>query len=68
MPEMNTPTVVVAILTLWLVMGLGFLAKYVAVRKSGRTSYEAWISYEGLLFILSIVVPIIILIHTSVSG
>jgi len=68
MLEMNTPTVVVAILTLWLVMGLGFLAKYVTVRKSGKTSYEAWISYEGLLFILSIVVPIIILIHTSVSG
>jgi len=68
MPEMNTPTIVVAILTFWLVMGLGFLSKYVNVRRSGKTRYEAWTSYEGLLFILSIVLPIIILIHKSVSG
>jgi heme/copper-type cytochrome/quinol oxidase subunit 2 len=65
---MNTPTIVLALLTFWLVMGLGFLSKYVNVRRNGKTRYEAWTSYEGLLFILSIVVPIIILIHKSVSG
>ncbi len=62
---MNTPTIVVAVLTLWLVMGLGFLAEYVTARNKGKTPYEAWTSYEGLLFILSVVVPFIILIHKS---
>ena len=65
---MNTPTIVVAVLTLWLVMGLGFLAEYVNARKRGKASYEAWTSYEGLLFILSVVVPLIILIHKSLPG
>jgi hypothetical protein len=65
---MNTPTIVVAVLTLWLVMGLGFLAEYVNARKKGKTSYEAWTSYEGLLFILSVVVSLIILIHKSLPG
>jgi heme/copper-type cytochrome/quinol oxidase subunit 2 len=62
---MNTPTIVVAVLTLWLVMGLGFLAEYVTARNKGKTLYEAWTSYEGLLFILSVVVPFMILIHKS---
>ncbi|MGD9334175.1 MAG: hypothetical protein PVJ50_04215 [Desulfobacterales bacterium] len=65
---MNTPTIVVAVLTLWLVMGLGFLAEYVTARKKGKTAYDAWTSYEGLLFILSVVVPLIILIHKSLPG
>lgn len=65
---MNTPTIVVTILTFWLVMGLGFLAEYANARKKGKSKYEAWTSYEGLLFILSIVVPLIILIHRASSG
>ena len=65
---MNTPTIVVAVLTLWLVMGLGFLSKYVNVRRKGKTPFEAWTSYEGLLFIVSVIVPLIILIHKSLAG
>jgi hypothetical protein len=64
---MNTPTIIVMILTLWLVMGLGFLAEYVNARREGKSLFEAWISYEGLLFILSLVVPIIIMIHRAAS-
>ena len=64
---MNTPTIVVGLLTFWLVMGLGFLSKYVDVRKKGKGRYEAWTSYEGLLFILSIAVPLAIIIHKSLS-
>ncbi len=64
---MNTPTIIVTVLTLWLVMGLGFLSKYVDVRKNGKSRYEAWTSYEGLLFILSVVVPVIILIYIVLS-
>lgn len=65
---MNTPTIVVTLLVFWLVMGLGFLSKYVAVRKKGKTRYEAWTSYEGLLFISSIVIPLIVLVYKTLSG
>jgi len=60
---MNTPTIIVTVLTLWLVMGLGFLSKYANERKIGKSRYEAWTSYEGLLFILSVAVSVIILIY-----
>ncbi|MFH1992000.1 MAG: hypothetical protein ABIK98_06275 [Pseudomonadota bacterium] len=65
---MNTPTTIVTVLTLWLVMGLGFLAEYVNARRQGKSLFEAWASYEGLLFILSVAVPLIILIHRAASG
>ncbi|MBW2604800.1 MAG: hypothetical protein JRE28_10880 [Deltaproteobacteria bacterium] len=65
---MNTPTIVVTLLVFWLVMGLGFLSKYVTARSKGETRYEAWTSYEGLLFISSIVIPLIVLLYRSISG
>ena len=65
---MNTPTIIVMLLTLWLVMGLGFLSAYVNMRRKGKSPYESWTSYEGLLFILSVILPLIILIYTAVSG
>jgi uncharacterized membrane protein YdjX (TVP38/TMEM64 family) len=65
---MNTPTIIVSLLIFWLVMGLGFLAKYASIRNTGKTRLEAWISYEGVLFILSVVLPLLILIHKSISG
>jgi heme/copper-type cytochrome/quinol oxidase subunit 2 len=65
---MNTPTIVVALLVFWLVMGLGFLSKYVTDRNKKKTLYEAWTSYEGLLFISSIVIPLIVLLYRSFSG
>ena len=64
---MNTPTIILTVLTLWLVMGLGFLAQYTNVRREGKSTLEAWTSYEGLLFIFSVAVPLIILIHRAVS-
>ena len=65
---MNTQTIVVTLLIFWLVMGLGFLSKYVTDRKKGKTLYEAWTSYEGLLFISSITVPLIVLLYRSFSS
>ncbi len=64
---MNTPTIIVTILTLWLVMGLGFLAEYANARREDKSLFETWVSCEGLLFILSIIIPIIIMIHRSTS-
>ncbi len=65
---MNIPTLVVTILTLWLVMGLGFLSEYVTLRRKGKSQFEAWTSYEGLLFILSIIISMVILINKAISG
>jgi heme/copper-type cytochrome/quinol oxidase subunit 2 len=65
---MNTPTIVVTLLVFWLVMGLGFLSKYVVDRNKGKTLYESWTSYEGLLFVSSIVIPLIVLLYRSFSG
>jgi len=65
---MNTPTIVVTLLVFWLVMGLGFLSKYVIARNKGKTRYEAWTSYEGLLFISSIAIPLIVLLYRSLSS
>jgi heme/copper-type cytochrome/quinol oxidase subunit 2 len=65
---MNTPTIGVTLLIFWLVMGLGFLSKYVRDRNKGKTLYEAWTSYEGVLFVSSIVIPLIVLLYRSFSG
>ena len=62
---MNTPTIVVTLLVFWLVMGLGFLSKYVPARNKGKTRYEAWTCYEGLLFISSVIISLIVLIYKS---
>jgi len=65
---MNTPTIVVTLLVFWLVMGLGFLSKYVTDRKKGKTLYETWTTYEGLLFILSIVIPLFVAMYRFLTG
>ena len=64
---MNTPTIIAGLMIFWLVMGLGFWAKYASARNNGKTRLEAWISYEGMLFILSVLVPLLILIHKTIS-
>jgi heme/copper-type cytochrome/quinol oxidase subunit 2 len=65
---MNTITIIVTILTLWLVMGLSFLSVYLETRRKGKPLADALTSYEGLLFAASIAVPLILLIHRAVSG
>lgn len=65
---MNTPTIIVMVFTLWLVMGLGFLSEYTNARKQDKSFYDALTSSEGLLFIASVIVPLIILIHKVVTG
>ncbi len=65
---MNTITLVVAVLTLWLVMGLGFLAKYVACKRSGKTLFEAWKTNEGLLFAASVIIPVVVALYRVTVG
>jgi len=50
----NIQTLAVTIFTLWLVMGLGFLAEYAKARKAGRSLAQSLKGTEGLLFIASL--------------
>ncbi len=65
---MNTITLVVTVLTLWLVMGLGFLSKYVECKRNGKTPYETWTTHEGLLFAASVIIPVLIALYRVVAG
>jgi hypothetical protein len=65
---MNTITLVVTVLTLWLVMGLGFLSKYVDCKKDGKTTSEAWMTNEGLLFAASVVIPLLMACYRLAAG
>ncbi|MCP3952168.1 MAG: hypothetical protein GY697_08140 [Desulfobacterales bacterium] len=65
---MNTITLVVTVLTLWLVMGLGFLSKYVECKRNDKTPYETWTTHEGLLFAASVIIPVLIALYRVVAG
>ena len=57
---MNTITIIVTILVLWLIMGLGFATAYVDARRNNKSQKEAWTSKEGLLFIASVAIPLLV--------
>lgn len=65
---MNTITMIMTLLTLWLVMGLGFLSKYADMRRQGRSAREAWRTNEGLLFIASLLVPVLVFLFRIIGG
>ena len=66
---MNTITLVVTVLTLWLVMGLGFQSKYVQCKKDGKTPYQAWTTVEGLLFVASVILaPVLVAVYRGLGG
>ena len=61
---MNTITLVMTVLTLWAVMGLGFLSKYVACKREGKTTYQSCTTVEGLLFAASVILaPILVAVY-----
>jgi hypothetical protein len=57
---MNTITWTVTILTLWLVMGLGFAAAWADYRRRNRPFSQALMSVEGLLLIASLLIPLVV--------
>lgn len=65
---MNAITKIVFVLTLWLVMGLGYLSAAIDLRRQGKRWKETLYSVEGILFILSVAVPLILLIHWGLTG
>jgi hypothetical protein len=65
MSAMNEITQIALVLILWLVMGLGFLVKATEMRRQGLTWSDAASTIEGMLFILSVLIPVVILIHRN---
>lgn len=63
---MNGITQAVFFLTLWLVMGIGFLSKTTELRRRAKGWGEALTSIEALLFYLSVLVPVVLVIHRNV--
>ena len=64
---MNGITQAVFFLTLWLVMGIGFLSKATEMRRQGKNWGAALTSIEALLFYLSVLAPFVLVIHRHVS-
>lgn len=65
---MNTITMIMTVLTLWLVMGLGFLSKYAEMRRRGHSAADGWKTTEGRLFVASVAIPLIVLIFKTIGG
>ena len=63
--RMNTITIVMTVLILWAVMGLGFLSKFSEVRRKGGGALDAWTSYEGIFFVVSVIVPLLTLAYRT---
>jgi hypothetical protein len=65
--QMNTITIVMTVLILWAVMGLGFLSKYSDVRRKGGSALDAWTSYEGIFFMVTVIVPLLTLVYRTLA-
>ncbi len=63
---MNGITQVVFLITLWLVMGIGFLSKATELRRQKKSWSEALTSIEALLFYISVLAPFALVIHRHV--
>ena len=64
---MNAITKIVFVLVLWLVMGLGYLSAATDLRRQGKRWSETLYSVEGVLFILSVVIPLVLMILWSLG-
>ena len=57
---MNTQTLILTVLILWLITGLAFLSAYAEVKRTGGTLVDAMRNNESFFFILSIVVGLVV--------
>lgn len=57
---MNTQTLILTILILWLITGLAFLSAYSEVKRTGGTLVDAMRNNETFFFILSIIVGLVV--------
>ncbi|MGD8369080.1 MAG: hypothetical protein PVG78_15690 [Desulfobacterales bacterium] len=63
---MNGITQAFFFLSLWLIMGIGFLSKATEIRRLGKSWGEALSTVEALLFFLSLLLPFVLLVHRHV--
>jgi hypothetical protein len=59
---MNTQTLILTVLILWLIMGLAFLSAYSEVKRTGGSLKDAMRNNETFWFILSIVVGLAVVV------
>ncbi|WP_419662804.1 hypothetical protein [Desulfosarcina variabilis] len=57
---MNTQTLILTVLILWLITGLAFLSAYSEVKRTGGTLVDAMRNNESFFFFLSIVVGLVV--------
>ena len=57
---MNTQTLILTVLILWLITGLAFLSAYSEVKRTGGTLVDAMRNNEAFFFILSVVVGLVV--------
>lgn len=65
---MNTQTLVVTVLTFWLIMGLAFTSVLSEVRRKGGTFRKALGSNEAFFFIASLVVGLMVIAFKLSTG
>ncbi len=58
---MNTVSQTVSILVLWLITGLAFSSVYLKERRKGHSVLTAFKTVEGIVFLASVIVPLIYL-------
>ena len=59
---MNTQTLILTVMILWLIMGLAFLSAYSEVKRTGGTLADAMRKNETFFFIISIVVGLVVVV------
>ena len=57
---MNTQTLILTVLILWLIMGLAFLSAYSEVKRTGGTLVDTMRNNETFFFIISVVVGLVV--------
>ncbi len=58
---MNTQTLILTVLVLWLIMGLAFLSAYSEVKRTGGALVDAMRNNESFFFIISIIVGLVVI-------
>jgi hypothetical protein len=58
---MNTRTLILTVLIIWLIMGLAFLSAYLETKRTGGTLVDAMRNNETFFFIISIVVGLVVI-------
>ena len=60
---MNTVSQIISILVLWLITGLAFSSVFIRERKRGHSIAAAFKTVEGIVFLVSVVVPLVYLVY-----